>query len=295
MLGKLSLVGLMLVIATLLVGCIRPMAQEQITVVSHVSTLQEKFREGAVEAAPGTTAVAATPTGWATLKGKFTMQGAPAPSVLSITKEQDVCMPGGKPVLSERLIVDSSGGVKDVLVYLSTKTPVTPEWEHPSYADTKTSTVEFDQKDCIFLSHTFAVRSTQTVKILNSDPVGHNTNIPSKGNMAPANPTVPSNSSVTYEPKGESGEPTPVSCSIHPWMSANMIARDNPYFAVTKPDGTFEIANIPAGVDLEFRIWHESVGFVGKATGIEPDKKGKVKLKAENDQVVEWNVEIPAP
>ena len=47
-------------------------------------------------------------------------------------------------------------------------------------------------------------------------------------------------------------------------MSARMIVRDNPYFAVSKPDGSFTIPNIPAGVPLEFRAWQEKAGFLTK-------------------------------
>ena len=94
--------------------------------------------------------------------------------------------------------------------------------------------------------------------MLNSDPVGHNTNIAGGGTAATINATIPAAKSYAmYEPGGESPEPFAVSCSIHPWMSAQMIVRDSPYFAVTKPDGTFEIANVPAGVPLEFRVWQE--------------------------------------
>jgi hypothetical protein len=112
--------------------------------------------------------------------------------------------------------------------------------------------------------------------------------------MAGANPTVPALSSVMYDPQGEAAEPTSVGCSIHPWMTANMIARNNPYFAVTKPDGTFEIANVPAGVDLEFRVWHESLGQVKEASGL-PFKSKKVIVKAADGETIEWTVELPTP
>jgi hypothetical protein len=49
-------------------------------------------------------------------------------------------------------------------------------------------------------------------------------------------------------------------------MSAQMIFRDNPYFAVTDSEGAFEIANVPAGVKLEFRVWQEKLKNVTKVT-----------------------------
>ena len=133
-----------------------------------------------------------------------------------------------------------TGGIKDVVIYLAGpgKFPVgDPKWEHPDYAAKANAVLEFDQKNCVFLTHMFAMRSKQKAKVLNSDPVGHNTNIQGGGKAAPINATIPSESFATYEPGGESPEPFGVSCAIHPWMSARMIVRDSPYFAVTKPDG----------------------------------------------------------
>ena len=64
-------------------------------------------------------------------------------------------------------------------------------------------------------------------------------------------------------------------------MKAHLLVRDNPYMAITGDDGSFEIANIPAG-EHEFILWHESVGNLknldlganGKA-----DRRGRAKLE----------------
>ena len=37
-----------------------------------------------------------------------------------------------------------------------------------------------------------------------------------------------------------------------------MMVVDHPYFQVTGDDGVYVLANVPAGVDLELRAWHES-------------------------------------
>ena len=55
-------------------------------------------------------------------------------------------------------------------------------------------------------------------------------------------------------------------------MTAYMLPRKNGYFAVTDADGTFEIANVPAGEQLEFQVWHESGGAAGNGlVGTTPD------------------------
>ena len=62
--------------------------------------------------------------------------------------------------------------------------------------------------------------------------------------------------------------------------ASRMIVRHNPYFAVTKPDGTFEIANIPAGVELEFRLWQEKAGSLSNVVlNGQPTKVSKKGLK----------------
>ena len=40
-------------------------------------------------------------------------------------------------------------------------------------------------------------------------------------------------------------------------MSSYIIVRDAPFFAVTGPDGSFQISNVPTGVALPFKFWHE--------------------------------------
>lgn len=251
-----------------LVGCERPLVPPVQTTPATVVALR-KALGGDQAAAGGAAVVKAEPTGYATIRGTFKLTGpAPPKETLTITKEQDVCMPGGNPVFSTELIVDpATGGLKDVVVYLFTKVPLDDEkWVHPSYAETAEATREFDQEHCLFLSPMFAMRSTQKLKILNSDPVGHNTNITPTGKTSPFNQTIAAHSFVMYEPGGESPEPFPVSCAIHPWMAARMIVRDSPYFAVSGLNGEFEIPNVPAGVELDFKVWQAATGFLQKVT-----------------------------
>jgi hypothetical protein len=262
--------GAALLAALISTGCARPLPPAERVTTTNVGALRTVFGGGATETAAAA-APAAEPTGWASLKGSFKLAGtAPPRPPLAVTKDESVCAPGGKQVLSESLVADSSGGIKDVVIYMALpnrrKFPVGDEkWEHPDYAARREATFDFDQKNCVFLTHMLAMRSQQKLNILNSDPVGHNTNISGGGRAAAINATIPAGSSVPYAPGGESPEPFAVACSIHPWMSARMIVRDSPHFAVSKAEGSFEIANIPAGVPLEFRVWQEKAGFLTKA------------------------------
>jgi hypothetical protein len=149
----------------------------------------------------------------------------------------------------------------------------------------------------VFLSHVAAMRATQTMKVLNSDPVGHNTNLDSKRGAAPANILIAANGSQLYSPGKASPAPFSVSCSIHPWMKAWLMVCDSPYFAVTQEDGSFEIPNLPAGVPLEFRAWQEQVTYLQTVSvDGQPAKwsKGKFTQTLNADEVKEFNVTIDA-
>jgi len=283
------------------VGCVRQsdwQAAPQLLYNDHALELRRSLESGIEAVSGGGGSNLGEPTGWATLFGKFTINGSPpSRAPLSITKDQNVCAPGGKQVLSEEVVVSPDGGIKDVLIYVSSKLPQDdPKWEHESYAAQKYGDVLFDQKECVFLTHLATMRSTQTLKVKNSDSIGHNTNLDSKRGARSANFSVPNGKILDYEPGAASKSgPFSVNCSIHPWMKANMMVFDHPYSAITKPDGSFEIANIPAGVELEFRVWQEAAGFLQNVTvngKTEPWSKGKFKLPLSNDERVELNVVV---
>ena len=287
--------------AALLAGCERPQVSALRASGDSVSAIRKALGEG--KSAAASTADAPMPTGWATIRGQFTYEGAPPPRPpLSITKDMNICAPGGKQVLSEQLVVDASGGIKDVAVYLTTKIPLDdPAFIHPDYDATKTAQIVFDQKECIFLTHLFAARTTNSIVLKNSDPVGHNTNISGK-NSASVNVTIAAGDANPYAPGKESPEPFDVSCSVHPWMAAKMLIRDTPYFAVTAPDGTFEIKNVPAGIPLQFKVWQEKLKFIttvkrqaGGQTTDEKWPRAGYKVTLQPDEVHEMNVVIAAP
>lgn len=243
----------------------------------------------------GGAAPSAMPTGWATLAGTFKVSGdKPSAVALTIDKDQGVCAPGGKQVFSEEVVIGPDGGIRNVVIFVSQKLPDDEPWTHPDAKPGKTDEVIFDQKECVFLSHVLALQSSQPIRIKNSDPVGHNTSLKPKKNPA-YDQTIPSNASGVYQPKAEEDQPFPVSCAIHPWMKAFMITRRNSYFAVTKEDGSFEIPNLPAGVELEFRVWQERTNFLQEVTvngSAEKWSKGRFKRTLNVGETLKLDVDV---
>jgi hypothetical protein len=104
----------------------------------------------------------------------------------------------------------------------------------------------------------FAMNMKDKLAILNTDNTAHNTNgSPGRGNPSFNVLLGAHTGRFDYQFKNPLTSPFDVSCAIHPWMKAYIIARPDPYFAVSAADGTFEIAKLPAGEELEFQVWHE--------------------------------------
>lgn len=211
--------------------------------------------------------------GWGTLKGRVTFAGdPPTPKVLVSqgeegVKDSEIC--ARHEIEDESLVVDpETRGVKWALVYLPRPSKVNPEAE----SEARSEPVVFDQKDCVFRPHVLAVMSGNEVRVTSSDPAGHNVHSLLRG-MA-FNQGLPPNGSMTLEVERADGRPGQVVCDVHPWMSSWWLTLDNPYFAVTDEDGSYEIRNVPAGAQ-KVVVWNEAAGYLTPPTGspvkIEPD------------------------
>jgi len=121
--------------------------------------------------------------------------------------------------------------------------------------------VLLDNRDCIFMPHCMTVWcERQEYYIVNSDPVAQNVAFSPLGDV-PANIVLPVGADATWKFRRSQMVPVPVACNYHPWESAYVLPRDNPYAAVSKMDGTFRIEKLPVG-ELEFQVWQERIGYL---------------------------------
>ena len=211
---------------------------------------------------------------WATLTGRFVYDGkAPAPQAVDTAKDP-LCK---VKVFDEGLLVDDKGGLADAVIMLKTKNVEV----NPEYEKTANDNVDFDNKDCHFVPHVVVVRLSQTLVVKNSDPTGHNTNISPLVNPA-INPVLAAGGEpLKHKFQAEEALPVKVGCNIHPWMGAWIVVRKDPYAAVSDKTGTFMIKDLPAGKELEFKLWQERSGYLKNATfkGGKADAKGSFKIK----------------
>jgi hypothetical protein len=58
------------------------------------------------------------------------------------------------------------------------------------------------------------------------------------------------------------GKPQVLQSNLYSWAIAYLFAFDHPYVAVTRPDGTFDMPQVPADLACRVRAWHEAVGYL---------------------------------
>jgi len=110
-----------------------------------------------------------------------------------------------------------------------------------------------DQEGMKFVPRVLPVVIGTTVDFLNSDAVLHNVFSPDacaeKFNLG----TWPKGQSKSYTFKKECM--AVLLCNVHPEMEAFVAAVPTPYFAVTAPDGSYHIQDLPDG-GYTVKVWH---------------------------------------
>jgi len=220
-------------------------------------------------AAPAATAPAAPatpidPATAATIIGVVKFDGAP-PKAAVIDMSQD---PACKGTNTAENVMASGGHLANVFVYvkegLGSRT-----FEVPKEA------ITLDQSGCKYHPHVLGVVAGQTVKIVNSDPTTHNIHPTPKDNRE-WNESQPPQAAPIEKTFAREEIMLPVKCNQHPWMRMFVNVTKNPFYAVTGPDGKFEIKGLPPG-DYTIAFVHEKLG----------EQEMKVTLAAKDTKTVD--------
>ena len=200
--------------------------------------------------------------GWGNLKGKVKVIGKlPESKREVVDKDIPTCLADREAPLDDNIIVGKNGEFKDVFVMMYLRRAKVKPSVHPSYEEKMAEPVVVDNKNCRFEPHAFFVRTGQTLRMKNSDKVGHNCHSKSFNNEF--NVTVPTGDFVDMKLNEADNVPGDFVCDIHPWMDALMLVREEPYAAITDKNGEFEIKNLPAG-KWKFHLWHKKMAYLRK-------------------------------
>jgi plastocyanin len=215
-------------------------------------------------ATPAATAAPIDPATAATISGTVKYDG-PAPKADKIDMSQDANCAGSNT--AENVVV-ADGHLANVFVYvkegLGNRTFPVP-----------TEAVTLTQVGCKYKPHVLGVMAGQTIKIVNGDPTTHNIHPSPKDNREWNESQAPQAPALE---KSFAREELllPVKCNQHPWMRMFINVVKNPFYAVTGPDGKYQIAGLPPG-DYTIVFVQEKLG----------EQEQKVTLAAKDSKTLD--------
>jgi hypothetical protein len=229
MLGVLSLLALWL-----LIGCSK----------------KEEAPAAQPAAAPAAAAPAATPIDPATVasvSGTVKLDGA-APKAAKIDMSQDAACKGTN---TAETIVVAGGDLANVFVYVK-------DGLGNRTFDVPKDSVTLDQKGCQYHPHVLGVMTGQNIEIKNDDQTTHNIH-PTPADNREWNESQPPAAAPLEKSFSREEIMLPVKCNQHPWMRMYINVVKSPFYAVTGPDGKYQINGLPPG-DYTIAFVQEKLG-----------------------------------
>lgn len=236
--------------AVILVGCSRPEAPK------------EKAAPVVVSYFKVDPATAGMVTGKIVFTGK-----APAAKKVDMGEDPQCAKLHKNAELDRPVAVNRNGTLANVFVYIKSGL------DGKKFAPPKAA-ARMDQKGCWFEPRVLGIQTGQEFEVTNSDPVTHNIHPRAHANREW------NQSQAEGAPPLERRFMQPevvirVKCNIHSWMHAFIGVVDNPYFAVTGSDGSFELKDIPPG-EYTIEAWQEELGVQEQHVTIAPSGKAEV-------------------
>ena len=229
---------------------------------------------------------AITVTNGATVAGKVSFTGSvPAPKTFELRRyyDREYCatLSDGKGHrLLKEVNVGQDGDLKDVVVVI--------EGVEKGKAFTATD-AEVEASLCQFLPFVTVVSDKRRVTVFNRDPVSHDIQgyaYDQAGvDIVLHRPAlhVSGTTDVVQLVKGR--KVFTMQCGMHPYMQNWGYAIDNPYYAVTGPNGAFTIGDLPAGT-YRLKAWHPILGTQEREITVRPQETLALDFLFEASQLV---------
>ena len=214
--------------------------------------------------APAPAATPIDPATAASISGTVKFDG-PAPKAAKIDMSQDPNCAGSNT--AENVVV-ADGKVANVFVYVK-------DGLGSRTFDVPKDAVTLTQSGCKYKPHVLGVMAGQTIKIVNADPTTHNIHPTPKDNREWNESQAPQAAALEKTFAREELL-LPVKCNQHPWMRMFVNVVKNPFYAVSGPDGKFEITGLPPG--------DYTIAFVQEKLG---EQDEKVTLAAKDSKTID--------
>lgn len=183
-----------------------------------------------------------------TISGRITYLGRPpTPRTTMVTRDVAVC---GAEHPDDAIQVAKDMGVQDVVVHLL-EVRSGKKW-------TDGLQPVLNQKGCHYVPHVQVVREHATLQIMSSDPILHNVHSFLNGGTV-INMAVPPKKGLVLHQKLDKPGGMQLKCDVHAFMRGGIFVAANPYYALTRTDGSYEIRDIPPGT-YTIATWQEAAG-----------------------------------
>ena len=173
------------------------------------------------------------------------------------------------PLMTERSVVGSNGGLANVVVYISAG------WSSSQTNSTLLKPVQIRQKGCQFIPHLVALDVNQTLEVINDDPTTHDIHIISEHNQ-PWQDTQMAGARPLDRTFAHDEVAIKIVCNTHPWMRGYIAVVTGPH-AVTDQSGSFVIEDIPPGT-YTLTAWQEAFGTKTEQVTVVPAKTARAEF-----------------
>ncbi len=212
------------------------------------------------------------------IKGKVLFKGnPPPPRIFNVEKNKDIC--GETRQLVE--VAAKDGKLADTLVYLEDLKSGKP---FPGGGNEFTGT-EIVARDCAFhpfglISFTGVIGRNKPMTFKNKDPIGHNPHayeIVGRVRRTALNRVLEGNGEFTsvIKLKKKKSRVLKLECDQHNFMHNFFYTIENPYYSITREEGSFLLDQIPPG-NYKLVVWHPTLG----------TKKQNVTIKAKESETM---------
>lgn len=195
----------------------------------------------------------------------------PADEIKVVKKNAEQC---GAKMAAQKYVIGPSGGVQYAVAMI--------EGIKTGKKNAAGGDLFYDNSACKFEPHVMVAPTGSVLKVRNSDDMLHNSHfflieggkkknlinlaLPKKGQVLENNKILRKEGLISVE------------CDAHDFMQGFIWSLPHPYGEVTGADGSFKLADVPAG-KYTLKVWHEGLGEKSVVVTVEAGKDAKVNVE----------------